>query len=468
MHRIAVAGLLAAGLAGCGAEPPPRPAQVPPAAPIEQPRALARVAPEQAFALAGDAALLAGVRGRDLAVRALPLAGGAGRVVFRFRAPKGAVPEARLSASAQRAGLVVTTADDGSTLRATQPFSGPVGGPWEPLAPLTELAPAEFFPAGMAIEGERIVLVEIRGDITARRFTVRDPGAEPVAVPEPDGVYGTDFAGDLIAYTMPVRGQPADDDPRRVVIRNWRTGAQVATAVLRGGIEAYDLRPDGGVVLSQEGGGVHVVRPGAAPRELTRRGTEARWAGEHILFRAGDGRLRVIDPGGRARDFGAPSALIESFVTDDRRVLWGANGCLLVADVTARAARAPAPGPCPRSEVAMRDGQPLVNRSRRVPVRLRCVAAAPPGCRGTLRLELDYAAQPLVASRRLRFHIPTGRARWLRPRLTRRAWAAARREARTGIGGAGMQVVAVTVDPAGRRSRLSDGYSIDVPRSLIR
>ena len=143
------------------------------------------------------------------------------------------------------------------------------------------------------------------------------------------------------------------------MIRNWRTGAQVATAVLRGGIEAYDLRPDGGDVLSQEGAGVHVVRPGAAPRELTRRGTEARWAGEHIVFRAGDGRLRVIDPGGRARDFGAPSALIESFVTDDRRVLWGANGCLLVADVTARAARAPAPGPCPRSEVAMRDGQPL-------------------------------------------------------------------------------------------------------------
>ena len=114
-------------------------------------RARARRA-EQAFALAGDAALLAGERGRDLAV--VPaLAGGAGRVVFRFRAPEGAVPEARLSASAQRAGLVVTTADDGSTLRATQPFSGTVGGLWEPLAPLTELAPASSSRRGWRSRG---------------------------------------------------------------------------------------------------------------------------------------------------------------------------------------------------------------------------------------------------------------------------------------------------------------------------
>jgi len=473
MYRVAAALVLATGASGCGSAADPADGPASQVAPIERPRALARVGDTASFALTGEAALLAQVRGRVLEARTLPLSGsGSGSVVLRFEAPEGAQPAPRLDASSERAGLVVTTEDDGSTLRAAQSFAGPATGPWEALTPLRELRPDEFFPSWHQVDGAMLFTTEIRGDLQEIRFVVREPDAEPREIELPPDVITAVFAGDLVAYAVQMKGQPSDDEPRRLVVRNWRTGEERSSAVIRQGIEDLDLRPDGRVVLNEDGGGLFEVRGGGTPRRLTRAGVAPAYVGDRIVFvrqaeREGDERLAVVESDGRVRGFGVPTARIAGFAVDGSRVLWRANGCLLVADVSARAAAAPGPGPCPRSELFLDDSgpSPVLDRSRRVPLILRCIAAASPGCRGTVRLRL--ADGPTGnASAPLRFRIPAGRSRRLAPRLTRRAYRAAIRESRTGIGGAALVVHAVAIDPAGRRSELSDGYSVEVPRRL--
>ncbi len=473
MHRVVATLVLAAVAGGCGTDADSVAEPASQVAPIDRPRALARVDETSAFALAGESALAARVRGRELEVRTLPLNGsGAGSAVFRFEAPEGAEPSPRLDASSERAGLVVTTEDDGSTLRAAQSFAGPATGPWEALTPLRELQPDEFFPSWHQVDGATLFTTELRGDLRKIRFIVREPNAAPREIELPPEVITTVFAGDLVAYAVPVKGQPSDDEPRRLVVRNWRTGAQRSTAVIRAGIEDIDLRPDGRVVLNEDGGGLIELRDGSTQRRLTRTGIAPAYVGDRIVFvrqaeREGDERMAVVEPDGRVRGIGVPTARIAGFDVDGSRVLWSGNGCLLVADVVAKAAAAPGPGPCPRSEIFLDDlgPSPVLDRSRRVPLTLRCIAAAPPGCRGTVRLRF---ADGLTgnASASLRFRILAGRSRRLAPRLTRRAYRAAIRESREGIGGAALVVHASAVDPAGRRSRLSDGYSIEVPRRL--
>jgi len=473
MHRVVSALVFAAVAGGCGTDTDSVAGPASQVAPIEQPRALARIDDTASFALAGESALVPTVRGRELTIRALPLGGSAaGSVVFRFEAPEGAVPSSRLDASSERAGLVVTTEDDGSTLRAAQSFAGPATGPWEALTPLRDLQADEFFPSWHQVDGATLFTTEIRGDLQQVRIIVREPNAEPREVELPPEVITTVFAGDLVAYAVPVKGQPSDDEPRRLVVRNWRTGQQRSTAVIREGIEDMDLRPDGRVVLNEDGGGLIELRDGSTPRRLTRTGIAPVYVGDRIVFvrqaeREGDERLAVVEPGGRVRGFGVPTARIAGFAVDGSRVLWSGNGCLLVADVSARSAAAPGPGPCPRSEMFLDDlgPSPVLDRSRRVPLTLRCIAAAPAGCRGTVRLQ--FADGPTGnASAPLRFRIAPGRSRRLAPRLTRKAYRAAIRESREGLGGAALVVHAVVTDPAGRRTELNDGYSVEVPRRL--
>ena len=67
----------------------------------------------------------------------------------------------------------------------------------------------------------------------------------------------------------------------------------------------------------------------------------------------------------------------------------GCQRVLVVDDVGAPAAAAPARGSCVRGELALRDDQSGPYLTRRLPVALRCVAA-PGACRGTLRLGIGF------------------------------------------------------------------------------
>ena len=170
-------------------------------------------------------------------------------------------------------------------------------------------------------------------------------------------------------------------------------------------------------------------------------------------------QLQVAEPDGRIRPFGVPSADLSEFVVDEQRVLWRGSGCLLTAPITDPAADAPDAGACPRSEVHLPDEISRVKRGRRVRVRVDCVAAPPPGCRGTLTLVSLFRGPRLAKP--LRFRIPVGHRARLRVRLTRRGYKAAVRADRK-IGSAPVDVRTVTVDPDGRRREQHDHLVINV------
>ena len=96
-----------------------------------------------------------------------------------------------------------------------------------------------------------------------------------------------------------------------------------------------------------------------------------------------------------------PTRQFESLDADEHRVLWRANGCVLVAPVTDGASAEPGPGPCARSEVAVPGAN--AKPGRKIVLRVRCVAA-PKRCAGTVKVErLGHR----------RFSIPAGATRAL-------------------------------------------------------
>ena len=440
MRRAVFALLLAVTAAGCGGSLEAE------ATVSDRPRAVASVSGDDSWALAGDAILHARVRGRTLEVR------DGAKVVHRFEAPEGRISLAKLEASRDLAALIVSTEKRESGRRGEHLFAGPPAGPWGALAP------SDYFPGWQQVDGPNLFVMEVREDYQDFRWVVREPGAEPRRLDLPKEAIMAVFTGDVVAYPLPERGQPEDDEPRRLVVRNWRTGEQRFTARIREGIEALDVRADGRVVLNEDGGGILEVRDGRV-RRLTRSGVQPQYAGDRIVYvrhagREGDERLKVLEPDGRVRAFGIPTAEVKGLVTDGERVLWSANGCLLVASVGGSAAREPGPGPCPRSELFLDRGEGAAMRpDGRVPLTLRCIAAAPSGCRGTVRVALMDPSPPGPDSTTVGFRIPAGRSQRLAPRLSARARRAAARD------GAAV-VKAVAVDPAGRRSVLEDGYWI--------
>jgi hypothetical protein len=190
---------------------------------------------------------------------------------------------------------------------------------------------------------------------------------------------------------------------RRVIVKNWRTGAEHAVADFSEHVTPAALKPDGTtVVTAAMTGSVFVWTPGSAARRLaTRGGARARFAGAGVVF--GDTR----GPRLNGRRLGAPTVSAGDLAADERHVLWTANGCLIVADVTDTGP--PGPGPCPRSEIAETNrSQPL---ARTLKVHLRCVYA-PSRCRGTVRL----------MGMTQRFAIAAGRAGTVRVRLSAAAY----------------------------------------------
>lgn len=219
---------------------------------------------------------------------------------------------------------------------------------------------------------------------------------------------------------------------RRVVLADWRTGTQRAVLNLPRPILSFSLGEDDRVAAGVEGGGIVEVRPGGQLRQVASHDYRPRIAGDRIVFLDDSENVRnplqqlvVAEPDGRLRDVGVATTSFAEFEADAQRILWSANGCLLVTEVTARAARAPGDGEVHRG--------------------------AARGLRGTLTLAT--VNDPKGASAPLRFRIAAGGSARLRPRLTRAAYVAIRKRQ----GNEGLLAQAHATDPARRRSSATAG-----------
>jgi hypothetical protein len=339
--------------------------------------------------------------------------------VFAFDGPPDSWAKVRLAASAQRAAATIEVQpEDGDLPTTRQMVTGPALGPWTAVAPPTSTAP---FPVDHQVDGERVFTSEVRGSGLNQTVVVRDPDPHDIAVRGRDAAFAT-FAGDLMAYATAAPGDREDDSPRRLVIAEWRTGTVRRTVDLPRGFTKVALRPDGRVALAvDDPGTLYDVRPGHAPRRFPVRAENPQFAGDHIVFTDIDtDRPSVIDPDGTVRPFGLPTQNFGGFVTDDRHVLWVANGCLLVAPVTARATRTLGPGPCPRSEVQVFDPASAPRLARTIPVRLQCIAA-PKRCTGKVNLiwtRGDTRRITVKVTAGTRFAVPFGQTRTVRVRLS--------------------------------------------------
>ena len=151
------------------------------------PRALARSAGVLAIAPGGDQVLVAQARGANLRVVSIPLAGGAARLVFSFDAPKGLVPvSASLSASPQRAALILEMGPGPGQPEAVQTFAGPLAGGWVTLQPFTRTSSSGAVrPPRQQADGDRLFTTESRERTrgswceTRTRARWRSPRARP-------------------------------------------------------------------------------------------------------------------------------------------------------------------------------------------------------------------------------------------------------------------------------------------------
>jgi hypothetical protein len=407
-------------------------------APARGATSLAHIELDGQIALAGDTALFERSSGGAVGVLAVPL-DASSRAQTRLSVPDhGGEAIVYLSGSSQRAAIAITKGDEGSDNVIGQLFSGPPAGPWPALTEPQSSATDAFLPLLPEVDGNTLFVLEMQGLLDKFRETVREPGAAPRVLEDVSGDSLPAFAGDTEAEIAGV-------DEHTLLIRNWRTGAQ-RRVDLGDGAQSVDVRPDGTAVVGFDGGGVLRVAPDGTPSVVSRGGEHPRFAGDRIVYADGE-RLMAVDPGGRPRPVGVPSASLDDFDADERHVLWSARGCLFVADLAAPAAQAPEPGVCTRTELDLDPHSVYlrVRADRTVVLRVRCIAA-PGACRGTLRVNARGHAGPA-----LRFSVPAGRRATLTPRLPR-----------TRRGFVSVRPRAVLRDPDGRRTIVARTYGARV------
>ena len=346
-----------------------------------------------AYALSGDTAFFTRTRGRELRVYAVPVTGGAPRAVFTYRVPPRHTPLPYLSASSQRVALTVELESSEGDL-SSRLFSGPPNGPWTRVDPLAKYPDV---PLEVAVDGDRLITRE------QTSLVVRDPAVHRLPIPDQEDWDTAQIAGDLLSYA----------EGNRLVIRNWRTGAVVATPTFPAPPDVAALGPDGRAAVVTGPESLHDVLPGGAPRRIPGAGWQPVIAGQRVVYRNSTG-LQVLEPDGSVRPFGIVTRKLESFTADERHVLWNANACLLVAPTDAPLATSPGPGTCSRAELELPELAPQRLKPT-LTVAVRCVSG-PGVCEGTLRL--TQAGGPVV-TRAVPFSIPVGEQRRVRLRVTR-------------------------------------------------
>ena len=366
------------------------------------PRALAYSGQIYEFALAGDHAFAAAPGG---GVFSVPTAGGT--VSEALPSTRGATIH-EIAASPQRAAVIRRTGEDEQ--QRSQLFVGP---PFTPrTAPLSTQGP-DPFPFHAQVDGDQLFsFYGVPPDV----ITVRDPEQAEIAFPPTARKALAVFSGDLVAYPMTWTERDPRFEDRRLVVADWHTGARRYTVDLPDRITRLELGADGRV-LATIGDAIgdallYAVSVTGVPRFVAFEAQRPRFAGEHIVFER-DGALHVLDPSGKTRRFGVTTRSLTGFTTDATRVLWVANGCLLVADVTEAPVKSIGPGPCPRGELEFADDDLPPAIRQNLPVRLHCIAA-PRNCTGELRLEFE--GRPLGHWRRI--SVPAGRTREFTVRLS--------------------------------------------------
>ena len=415
----------------------------------------------RSVALAGPDVLVART-GRDesVAIDAVRRDGDGTRRMLSVPSPgRDANVGVRLAASPQRLALLMEV-EHGDGASEWRLYSGPPAGPASLALRVRWTSRRTWIPFGLDVDGEQVLLLELRVAGLRTRARVLAPGVPPATVPWPGSVVGpAAIAGDRIAFVGSERegaGAPAD----RVFVADWRTGA-VATTLhvgdpddVRG--EDVDLTADGSAVVADDGRFV-TGAPGATQRSIPHavRLSAPRFAGAAGIAALRAGRFEtqrpvLVDPaGGATRPLGDRSTALESFVADEGGAAWLANGCVRFAPLDGSPVAA-TPDPCPAAELFVEEDEQVL-RGRTIRVLVACVAA-PRSCRGTALL----GARGRFG--RGRFDVPKGERRRVHVRLTRRGMRYVTRRLSRNRDPLGLGGVPLSLGARVRDGRVPDGY----------
>jgi hypothetical protein len=414
---------------------------------------VARAASDTEVAVAGTRLLMGRATRRGVRLLSAPVTGGRPRTLFSMAArPRRFLAMNDVDASAER--VVFSLVELNPATEGIVRVSVWSGSPEGPFAPLVRRRGGAWIPVDVHASGADAAFTEIQpvGDVA--RHAVFPAGAEAVTLKVPPDVQRVELAGSLVAF---VEGE------RRLVVQDWSAGGAERLRYTAGAaIKDFDLAADGRALLHVPSrrvlelidiaGPVHRVPSGGALAD-----NHVRLAGNRAVLGVsgrfdGDSHIAVIDLAtGQRRRLSPPSldlAVEEAQLdAEGELVAWAANGCVFAASVGGLGSSVVPPGPCPRAEINVEEKQPGRLQGRSARVRLRCITAPPPGCRGTIRLELD---RPLGGARYL---IPAGRRETVRVPLSRRGIAALERELRVPLPGGGAAVEVRTTLADGARPR---------------
>jgi hypothetical protein len=344
-----------------------------------------------------------------------------------------------------------------------QPYAGPVAGPLVALGGPVKVG--GYLGAYESVEVSGDATLVWRDGVTRTMLSVREPGMPEKKLPSVAGeVAEARIAGDLVAFSVRRRPGDLDEEVRRLIVVNWRSGQVRYDRRLRWDIDGLDLAPDGRVVASvveRLGFRIALVDPFGNAGILARDGLAwllaPRFAGSRIVaIRRLEGwptreRVVALSPQtGAIADLSPRSEGISSLDADARSVAWVANDCVLATPADGPQMAVIPPGPCLRDELSLQ-GRPTPLPSRRIVVNVYCQTSATGVCQGTLRLRLKRKGNTLA---RRGFRVASGR----RKRVVLRVSPATRRRLRRLSRRRGRDLLADAVirDVAGRKRTFSD------------
>jgi hypothetical protein len=320
-----------------------------------------------------------------------------------------------LSASDARLAVIVAMAGRRGQIVGWRVYSGPPAGPLRLVRRTADRGLGTWVPYAVDVDGDRVLLGEIRERDERVRASVLEGGSVPIA-----------WANRTIAPVAIAGGYAAavGTGPRRIAVADLDTGAERASVrATLWNAEGVDLTAKGRVV-AQTARGLATMSPGVPGRVLpgSKGLTWPRFTGDAIAA-VDEGVPLLLGGDGSRRPLGPPTRVLTDLAADDRGIAWLANGCVRYAAIAGPAPAPPAGDPCPSTEIGLYLIADSRLRGRVVRTPVRCITAPAGVCRGTV---LARRGGRLVG--RGRFAIAVGRQRWVPIQLTRNAAARFRRE----------------------------------------